>query len=183
MSYFLSPTVAFPLDFLASIFLAQKCYSSSSLASSIQALLLWAAIPALIPKAQSRRQINSMLPGEKCFCILWMTQMCSMVMTGHHRNFTSACPRNCQKSLKRKAAAAEQAILQAGGAACSSDPRSHAKSSGYEMATVLEDATFCSFVYLITMKVRKQLLWKGIMRLLRHENQRSTGMTWWKLRA
>lgn len=81
MSYFLSPTVAFPLDFLASIFLAQKCYSSSSLASSIQALLLWAAIPALIPKAQSRRQINSMLPGEKCFCILWMTQMCSMVMT------------------------------------------------------------------------------------------------------
>ena len=51
------------------------------------------------------------------------------------------------------------------------------------MAKILEDVIFCSFVYLITTKVRKGLPWNGVMGLLRHENQRSTGMTWWKLRA
>lgn len=51
------------------------------------------------------------------------------------------------------------------------------------MAKILEDAIFCSFVYLTTTKVRKGLPWNGIMRLLRHENLRSTGMTFWKSRA
>lgn len=92
-------------------------------------------------------------------------------------------PKELPKSLQRKAAAAEQAVLRAGGSASSSDPRSHAKSSGYEMAKILEDAIFCSLIYLITTKVRKGLPWKGVMRLLRHENQTSTGMTRWKLRA
>lgn len=73
------------------------------------------------------------------------------------------------KSLKMKAAAAEQAVLWARGTACSSDPCSRAKSSGYEMlevAKILEDAIFCLFVYLITTKVRKGLLWEASMRFL-----------------
>lgn len=73
--------VTSPLVFLASIFLTQKCYPSSSLANSIQTLLLWAAIPALIPKAGNRRQVNSLLPRKKCLCIPWMTQTYSTVMT------------------------------------------------------------------------------------------------------
>lgn len=73
--------VTSPLDFLASIFLTQKYYPSSSLANSIQTLLLWAAIPALIPKAGNRRQVNSLLSRKKCLCIPWMIQTCSTVMT------------------------------------------------------------------------------------------------------
>lgn len=68
------------------------------------ALPLWAAIPALIPQPLNRRQVNSVLPGEKYLCIPWMTQMCNTVTTAatDSRHFAGACPRNCQNLLKWK---------------------------------------------------------------------------------
>lgn len=88
-------------------------------------------------------------------------------------------PGELPKPLPRKAAAAERAVLGAGGEASSSEPASCAQPRGYETAPLLEDAAFCLFVFFIAGKARKRLPWSGITRLLGCEKCRR-GMAWQK---
>lgn len=62
----------------------------------------------------------------------------------HHRNLSGACPRNCQNLLKGKQLLLSKLFLEWEEQLPA--PRSHAKSSGYEMAKILGDAIFvCLF--------------------------------------